>query len=113
MKKVNVKLISLVMVVASGFTTHARVSDFNSMINENTQAQKELQKNVSQNIQELRIAQQKNVKTEVASTISSEEPTYISPTKKGFLKFKKEVSNYRPSEKKQYERLAEELGETY
>lgn len=112
MKAFNLKILSIALVLGAG-SAQAKVSDFNAMINENSAAQYELQKNVSQNIQELKLAHQAEEKSKIASALPSEEPTYISPTKKGFLKFKKEISNYKPSEQKQYERLAEELGEAY
>jgi hypothetical protein len=88
----------------------AKVANFNSLIEENSQAQKSLQHSLATPPPEIATEPaenalgENNMNTVVLSNIS-----YNAPTDKKALKFKKELTQRRASDKKDQERLAEEI----
>lgn len=100
-KQVLVTIIS--MIPAMSF---AKISDFNALITENVKAQDELHSTVKHNINETREAV--NVRERIV-VVENSGTSYNAPTSKDLLAFKKEKSNHRASEGKQFERLANEI----
>lgn len=97
-------LILFIMVLPlAGF---AKVSDFNSLINENTKAQAELQKNIKENTD---ASAQAMGATNSDKTVVLESRTYNAPTNRKALKFNKEIKEHRASSKKEMDRLAQEI----
>lgn len=84
----------------------AKVEDFNAMIAENGKAQQQLQKDLSGQIEKTREAQNA-YSADVGNGGFLQ--SVNSPTDKGFMTFKKESIQYRASEAKQMERLANEM----
>lgn len=83
----------------------AGVSDFNALINENAQVQKELQKNLNTADQNAKAA----LEPQQVNTVVMKSATYNIPTNKKVLKFQKEIKQHQPSTKKELDRLAQEL----
>lgn len=104
-KQVLVAIIALVPTM--GF---AKVTDFNALISENVQTQKELHSTVKHNVQEAKEAtEQENGKREKIVVVDNSRETYNAPTKKDLLVFEKERTFHRISDEKQLDRLATEL----
>lgn len=105
-KQVIVTIIALIPTM--GF---AKVTDFNALISENVQSQKELHSTVKQNVQEARetASDPASGKREKVVVVDSSTETYNAPTKKDLLVFEKEKSFHRASDEKQLDRLATEL----
>ncbi len=101
--------LALVTVLVSSqlfsLSSFAKVADFNNLINENIKAQDTLHQEVKVNMdlarQNLREASPSKV------TVMEDFSQYSVPSQK--LRFKKEVYQYRPSTKKQMDRVATEL----
>lgn len=111
MKKQIIFTTSLLVVA---LTANAKVGDFNSLINENSKAQKELHQNLKQNLEVVQSEAQKsqNIATEQSDekyVVDRASDTVNVPTSKSFLTFTKEKKYHRPSEAQQQKRLAEEL----
>lgn len=88
----------------------AKVADFNTLISENSKAQKELHSTVKQNVQEARDAASLDLtKRERMVFVDKERGTINSPTKKDMLVYQKEKTFHRSSEEKRLELLANEL----
>lgn len=110
------KLISasvLKMALASLIATslaQAKVGDFNSLILENSQAQKELHQNLSKDLDLTRLALQKD-KSNNNVIVDNNSQSINVPTSKSILSFQKEKKYYRPSEVESQKRLALELSE--
>ncbi len=83
----------------------AEVSDFNALIDENSKVQEELQ----DNIKEKSVSTAKALEKPSEKVVVVESEAYNVPTNGRTLKFKKELHQYRPSTKKDLNRLAEEL----
>lgn len=105
MKK-QVLIAVLTMIPAIGF---AKISDFNALITENVKAQNELHSTVKNNVSDTRDAVGAEKMRERIVVVENSGRSYNAPTKKDLLAFKKERSHYRPSEQKQFERLANEI----
>jgi len=104
-------LLSLVVAMIIPTVSSAKVEDFNAMINENSQAQSQLQTDLKEQMGLTRQAQKtapKKVMIEVASDFGN---SVNSPTKKSMLTFDKETVHYRGSEAKQMQRTATEINE--
>ncbi|UXR63520.1 hypothetical protein EZJ49_10580 [Bdellovibrio bacteriovorus] len=88
----------------------AKISDFNALISENTKAQSELHHTVQSNLEATRdkVAAQEKIRERIV-VVENSGTSYNAPTRKDLLAFKKEKSNHRASEEKQFERLATEI----
>jgi len=111
MKKQMLLAVSLLVTTLS---VSAKVGDFNSLINENSKAQKELHQNLKQNLEVVQAEAQKSQNTPVEQSdekyvVDRASDTVNVPTSKSFLTFTKEKKYHRPSEAQQQKRLAEEL----
>ncbi len=114
MKQRNLTYVMLVLVSAN--LALAKVSDFNSLINENTRSQKELHNSLKQNLEVAETeAKQKNIEQtqlEEKYVVENSQSTVNVPTSKSFLTFTKEKKYHRPSAAQQQKRLAEEMVES-
>jgi hypothetical protein len=101
-------LIALAVAMAIPAISSAKVDDFNAMIAENNKAQQELRTDLKTQMSETRQAQARAPKREVI-VASDWHESVNSPTKKSMTTFDKETVEYRPSEAKQMQRLANEI----
>ncbi|MFZ3229251.1 MAG: hypothetical protein WA160_03515 [Pseudobdellovibrio sp.] len=100
----KVLLITLTFGLALNAT--AKLSDFNSIIEENSKAQNELHANLTANLNDTKLA----VKNEARDRFLVDSAGAVNvPTKKGFLTFAKEKSYHRASELEAKKRLAQEV----
>src|SRR4051812_42053149 len=83
----------------------AKVSDFNSLINENAKAQRELQQHVEQTTASNQVALQ----APSDKRLVLEGESYNVQTNKNALRFKKEIVDHRPSTKKTIDQVADEV----
>lgn len=99
-------ILSFCLIPAVSF---AKIEDFNALIKENAKAQEDLHTDLKKNMKQTRdvVAEQK--KRERIVVVENSGASYNAPTRKGFLAFKKEGSQHKASEKKQFERLANEV----
>ncbi len=95
----------LVLTVCATFTAQAKVNDFNSLIEENSKAQKELHADLKQNLNDTQAA----VKLEKQDYIVEATDTINSPTKKSFTVYQKAKTDYGPANKLEQKRLAQEI----
>ncbi len=95
----------LVLTVCATFTVQAKVNDFNSLIEENSKAQKELHTDLKQNLNDTQAA----VKAVKQDYIVEAADTINSPTKKSFTAYKKAKTDYRAADKMEQKRLAQEI----
>lgn len=91
----------IALVPAMGF---AKVSDFNAMIADNVKEQNQLHSEVKNNVIEARDTARERI-----VIVENESASYNAPTRKDLLAFKKEKKNYAPSQKQEFERLANEI----
>lgn len=103
------KQILLIVVAVVPSLSFAKVTDFNSLISENTQAQKELHSVVKSNVKDAREVAELGGKREKVIVVESVSAAYNAPTKKDLLVFEKEKSYHRASDNQQVDRLATEL----
>lgn len=98
----------LALTVASLITSQAFAVDFNSIIVENTKAQKELHAQVKESVKDVKIAalEQRNKYQVVADNDST---SINVKTEKDFLTFAKEKKQSKPSGLQNDKRLAQEL----
>jgi len=104
--------ITLIMVLASVFASlsQAKVSDFNSLIEDNISAQKELHGQIRKQVKETQAALQESPSVDPADMVVDVEKTeYNTPTSEKLLKFKKEKNQRSVSRKKQMDRISQEL----
>jgi outer membrane murein-binding lipoprotein Lpp len=99
--------LSLFMTLVAPTASFAKVDDFNGMINENSNAQLQLRKELNGHVESTRQAQNSarsahELREDFVSSVNS-------PTDREFMTFKKEMVQYRPSEEKQMKRLADEI----
>lgn len=94
-------ILTLILIPVLG---HAKVSDFNALIDENAKVQTELQNNIQE-----KTVSTTEVLNKADKVVVVEGETYNIPTSGRTLKFKKEMHQFRPSTKKDLNRLAEEL----
>jgi hypothetical protein len=85
----------------------AEVSDFNSLINENAKAQRELQHNIEDKTTTVKA--ELTPKKTIKKTVIVQSESYNVPTNDRALKFNKELHQDQPSNKKELDRLAEEF----
>lgn len=97
----------LALTTAIALTAQAKVSDFNDIIVDNVNSQKELHTNIKTNLNEVRAAAQ-NKRERIVIVDNTKESINV-VTDKDFLRYKKELKYYRPSAKAAQERLASEL----
>jgi|GEM_PF-1662881 len=106
--KIKSALIGMLLPSVFCIVASAKVGDFNNMIKETLDSQKELHNNLSNNIETTRLAVRKESEQVIVDSDSS---TINAPTVKDVLKFEKEKKAHKASRKKQDERLAQELKE--
>ncbi len=102
MKTVN--LIFAVLMVSQ--VSQAKVSDFNSLINENIKSQNALHKEVNDTMKLVK-ADLKNAPKEKIVIVESQ--SYNAPSRK--MQFKKETKYFQASDKKNMDRMATEVKE--
>src|SRR5690606_29945479 len=98
----NKVIIFLIMIPAMSW---AKVSNFNDLIKENSQAQEQLQQNLEESTEQAKASLDKSSD----KVLVMEGRTYNAPTSRTALRFQKEVNHYRPSQQKQLDRLADEI----
>lgn len=103
------KTTAALLTILLALTTQAKVSDFNSLIEENSKAQAELHTNLKDNLELARMAVQKESQEKYIVDRSSD--TTVVPTSKSFLTFAKEKKYYRASGAAQQKRLAQDLSD--
>lgn len=96
----------------------AKVEDFNSIINEDIKAQKELHKEFKKNIaqENKEVSRQLNEELDSARkkeviVLENTQSEYIAPSSNQFLKFKKEIKQKAPNLRKNQHRVAKEIKE--
>jgi len=99
----------MVLIPALSF---AKVEDFNQLITDNMKAQDQLHTDVKQNIEAARVATDTPKKQQKIVVVEGTGSSYNSRTNKDLLTFKKEQTDYRPSDKKQVDRLATEVSDS-
>lgn len=105
-KQAIIAILSLIPAVSM-----AKISDFNALIGENVKAQSELHNSVQSQLNEARDKVAAEKIRERIVIVENSAGSYNAPTRKDLLAFKKEKTNHRVSEKKQFERLATEIRE--
>lgn len=101
------KSVLLIIVAGLSLNAQAKLSDFNSIIEENSKAQNELHANLTNNLNETKLAVKEDSSRQRYLVDSSKSINV--PTQKGFLTFAKEKAYYRASEAQAKKRLAEEV----
>ncbi len=101
-------LLSLLAVMMIPAISSAKIEDFNTMINENSQAQIQLRNDLKESLGSAQQAQAKAPKKMIEIANEFENGTN-SQTKKSMLTFDKETIHYRASEAKKMNRLANEI----
>lgn len=97
-------ILSLVVALMIPAVSSAKVEDFNALINENAKSQQELHTELKGQMKVTRQAQAKAPQKAVVDVASVN-----SFTNKSMLTFEKETVEYRPSESKRMQRLANEI----
>ncbi|MBK9322510.1 MAG: hypothetical protein IPM97_06085 [Bdellovibrionaceae bacterium] len=101
-------ILSLIVTMIIPAISSAKVEDFNAMIAENAKSQEVLHTDLKEQMNETRQAQFKGGKRE-AVALTEELSSFNSPTSKSLLTFQKETLEYRASEPKKLQRLANEI----
>lgn len=110
----NLKTSVLALAFILGSNAFAKVGDFNAMIKENMTQQSALRESINQQINtkpEVQVVET-NTRTKTTMEVSNEITAYNPKTPTDMLTFKKERSQFRASNQKQQDRLAEELRES-
>lgn len=102
------KVFICILALAIGFSAQAKLNDFNTIIEENSKAQGQLHKDLSEKLNETRVAVQGERRQQFLVDSKVENSINV-PTEKGFLTFSKEKNYYRASESQEQKRLAQEL----
>lgn len=102
------KTIILLSVIVSSSLSFAKVTDFNSLIIENSSAQSELHSQIQASVADAKLAV-REAAIAGGKTISVASETVHVKTKADFLKFGKEKKYYKASDDKNEKRLAEEI----
>jgi hypothetical protein len=102
-KQLIIAIVSLIPAI--GFAK----TDFGSIIADNVKAQDELHQAVRHDVDEARGTVAKKDVRERIVIVENSGVSYNAPTNKSLLAFKKEKTNFRPSEAKQFDRLANEI----
>lgn len=97
-----------ILVTLPGFAG-AKIGDFNELIQENTQSQKQLHSEIKTQILEAKKEVAEGAASDRVIKIQTAEAEYISPMKKDLLVYEKEKNFHRPSDNKQLKRLANEI----
>lgn len=109
MKKNSLVFIIITLATA---TSMAKIDNFNQMIRENQFIQNELQDQLKTKHENNSLHGLNNDAVQLKKNIKNDhEYSVHSPTKKSFLKFSKEKQQFKASEKKQFDRIAEEFSE--
>lgn len=103
------KGLNLIAIILLPLVVSAKIGDFNELIKDTQASQQQLHSELRNGLDMSRVAVQNAVQPQVV--VDSESYQVNSPTNTEILKFDKEKRSYRPSQKKQDERLAEELKE--
>lgn len=101
-----------ILAVVSAFSAFAKVSNFQSLISENQEQQKQLHRDIETQVQisrELNIKKRVSVVETQIAEMSPDVATYVPRTRAEILRFKKERSAFEASPVKQQDRLANEL----
>ena len=102
------KAILAALTLALTFQAQAKLSDFNSLIEENSKAQGELHSALTENMKDTKLAVKQDSEKRDRYLVDTS-GTINAPTKKSFLTFAKEKKYYRASEKQAQKRLAVEV----
>ena len=95
----------LILTVCATFTVQAKVNNFNSLIEENSKAQKELHSDLKQNLNNTQAA----VRLEKQDYIVEAADTINSPSRKSLTAYQKAKTDYGPAIKIEQKRLAQEI----
>ena len=101
------KKVILIALMVAPMLAQAKVADFNALINENTEAQKELRKEIRDQVEVTRQAFRRHEEPTVI--VDNKRDSINVPTDKNFLRFKKEIVSHQVSEKDLQKRLANEF----
>ncbi|MES3037476.1 MAG: hypothetical protein V4736_06165 [Bdellovibrionota bacterium] len=99
------KTVVMILTMIFSAVSFAKVSDFNKMIVENIETQAALHQEVKTKV----IVPVEAAPAQDPRFVDVERKNLISPTEKDFLRHKKELTQYRASEKVQRERVAHEF----
>ena len=112
------KYLLLLLILES--VSFAKVQDFNAIINEDIKAQKELHQQFKHQVNlvdentgtryQVNKAKTQNNKRDVI-VVESNATNYIAPSRKNFLKFKKEIHQKSQNDRKNQHRVANEIKE--
>lgn len=100
------KAILMVLTLGLVLSANAKLSDFNAIIEENSKAQSDLHASLTENMNETKVAVQKETRERFLVDSTS---TVNAPTTKSFLTFSKEKNYHRASDKQAQKRLAVEV----
>lgn len=105
------KTLTLIMVVLAGWSAQAKISDFNAIIVENINSQKELHFSLRHNLSDTQVAVEKEElkSTEPKYIVDNASSINVPASDKNFLRFKKELKYNRASQEAANKRLAAEL----
>ncbi|OFZ31984.1 MAG: hypothetical protein A2622_12170 [Bdellovibrionales bacterium RIFCSPHIGHO2_01_FULL_40_29] len=99
-------ILTLSLVLLTAGLSEAKLSDFNSLIDETSKAQSNLYADLKQNLKETQVAV---TSTHHERYLVDTSATINVPTRKGFLTYKKESINYQPTIQHAKKRLALEI----
>lgn len=95
-----------ILTLIFSLSAHAKLSDFNELIEENSKAQSELHTSLKNNLQETQVA----LKLEKRDRFVVDNANSINvPTRKSFLTYRKAKVDYRQSVTESQKRLAQEI----
>lgn len=98
------KQLLITMIVMLPALSFAKVADFNAMIADNAKEQNQLHSTLKASVGEAHEALRERI-----VVVESKGHSYNAPTRKDLLAFGKEKKSYAPSERKQFDRLANEI----
>ncbi len=102
------KKVILMVLMAAPIFAHAKVSDFNALIDENVQAQTELRKEIRTQVEVQRQAFRRHEEP-VVLVDHRHENINVRSGDKNFLRFKKEIVNHAVAPKDLQKRVATEI----
>ena len=101
-------LLTVSLVLGFSFMAQAKLSNFNSLIAENSKAQNELHADLKDKLNETFVAVQLEKRDRYLVDSAADQSINV-PTSKNFLTYNKEKTYFRPSEAQAKKRLAQEL----
>ena len=96
----------LFLALSFALSAQAKLNDFNSLIEENSRAQSELHTDLKQNLEDTQVAVQVEKKDRFVIDTAA---TVNVPTRKSFLTYKKNKTDYSTTTSESQKRLAQEL----